>query len=63
MTSLQKTEIEANIAKLIAETVKLNTETETMKFRNGLEFIKVFLYGLACGGVIMGAVAQIMKVS
>ncbi len=63
MNSLVKTEMEANIAKLFAETVKLNTETETMKFRNGLEFIKVFLYGIACGGVIMGAVAQVMRMA
>ena len=61
MTALEKTQIETNIAKLLAETTKLNTETESLRFRDQIEFIKVFFYGAITTAAIIGAIAQLME--
>ena len=61
MNKLEATQVEANIAKLMAEAVKLNTETESLKFRDQLEVVKVFLYGFVTAGVMIGAIAQVLK--
>lgn len=60
MKLIQQKQIEANIAKLMAETAKLNTETESLRFRDLMEIIKIFIYGALTSAGMITAINQLM---
>ena len=54
LEELQKIEIQANIKKLEAE-------AKSIPYRDGLETLKVFMYGFVCAAAVIAAITQIIK--
>ena len=54
LEELQKIEIQANIKKLEAE-------AKSIPYRDGLETLKVFMYGFVCAAALIAAITQIIK--
>jgi len=54
LEELKKQEMQANIN-------KLEVEANSISYRDGLETIKVFLYGFVCAAAVIAAITQVLK--
>lgn len=54
LDDLKKREIQANINKLEAE-------ARSIPYRDGLETLKVFMYGFVCAAALIAAITQVIK--